>query len=105
MTYAFSLSFLGSLFVCIFFLSVLIVDPGPIDAFPPIEYLTPIDCLASPADCVDCRDLNVDIVALIVRRWFLSEAKIIGENVYEVRNINYQKYLRVRGCKTDFLIL
>ena len=47
-TYAFSLSFRGSLLVWSFLLSVLTVESGPIDAFPPMEYRTPIELLENP---------------------------------------------------------
>ena len=59
-------------------MSVLTVEPGPIDALPPIEYRTPIEARATPP-AVDCLVLNVDIVVLIVRRFFASEAKIDGQ--------------------------
>ena len=47
-TYAFSLSFRGSLLVWSFLLSVFTVESGPIDAFPPMEYRTPIELLEIP---------------------------------------------------------
>ena len=72
--------------VCNFFLSVLIVEPGPSDALPPIEYRTPIDGRAAPP-AVDCRDLNVDMVDLIVRRFLASEAK---NSINSLSNETYQ---------------